>query len=31
MAGKLKKMLDKIAQGKLNSFFKESTLTVKLL
>jgi len=26
MAGKPKEMLDKIAQGKLNSFFKESTL-----
>ncbi len=29
MAGKPKEMLDKIAQGKLNSFFKESTLTAQ--
>ncbi|HVG12353.1 MAG TPA: translation elongation factor Ts [Flavisolibacter sp.] len=29
MAGKPKDMLDKIAQGKLNSFFKESTLTAQ--
>ena len=29
MAGKPAEMLDKIAQGKLNSFFKESTLTAQ--
>jgi elongation factor Ts len=29
MAGKPADMLDKIAQGKLNSFFKESTLTAQ--
>jgi elongation factor Ts len=29
MAGKPQEMLDKIAQGKLNSFFKESTLTAQ--
>jgi len=29
MAGKSKEMLDKITQGKLNSFFKESTLTAQ--
>ncbi len=29
MAGKPKEMLDKIAQGKLNSFFKESTLNAQ--
>jgi len=29
MAGKPKEMLDRIAQGKLNSFFKESTLTAQ--
>jgi elongation factor Ts len=29
MAGKPQDMLDKIAQGKLNSFFKESTLTAQ--
>jgi elongation factor Ts len=29
MAGKAQEMLDKIAQGKLNSFFKESTLNAQ--
>ena len=29
MAGKPKEMLDRIAQGKLNSFFKEGTLTAQ--
>ncbi len=29
MAGKPQEMLDKITQGKLNSFFKESTLTAQ--
>lgn len=29
MAGKPQEMLDKIAQGKLNAFFKESTLTAQ--
>ncbi|HVG41194.1 MAG TPA: hypothetical protein VM888_06245, partial [Chitinophagaceae bacterium] len=29
MSGKPQEMLDKIAQGKLNSFFKESTLTAQ--
>ncbi len=30
MAGKPQEMLDKIAQGKLNAFFKESTLTAQV-
>jgi elongation factor Ts len=29
MAGKPQDMLDKIAQGKINAFFKESTLTAQ--
>ena len=29
MAGKPDEMLDKIAEGKLNAFFKESTLTAQ--